>query len=53
MSSHEKPLLSVDTVVTLHSEELFHNKARTVFIEHAGQRYFLRLTRENKLILTK
>lgn len=27
--------------------------ARTVEIEHAGQRYTLRLTRENKLILTK
>lgn len=26
---------------------------RTVEIDHAGQRYTLRLTRENKLILTK
>lgn len=25
----------------------------TVVIEHAGQRYLLRVTRENKLILTK
>lgn len=27
--------------------------ARTVLIEHAGQHYQLRITRENKLILTK
>ncbi|WP_298395440.1 hemin uptake protein HemP [uncultured Azonexus sp.] len=27
--------------------------ANTVEIEHAGQRYLLRVTRENKLILTK
>lgn len=27
--------------------------ARTVWIDHAGQRYMLRITRENKLILTK
>jgi hemin uptake protein HemP len=27
--------------------------AQIVFIEHAGQRYTLRITRENKLILTK
>ena len=27
--------------------------ARVVCIEHAGQRYMLRITRENKLILTK
>jgi hemin uptake protein HemP len=27
--------------------------APTVEIEHAGQRYLLRVTRENKLILTK
>lgn len=55
MPSHEQqPSRREDTVVTLRSEELFcNNKARTVFIEHAGQRYQLRLTRENKLILTK
>jgi len=34
------------------SAELF--KGNTVVeIEHAGQRYLLRVTRENKLILTK
>ena len=36
----------------LPSSRLFGN-ARTVFIDHAGQRYTLRITRENKLILTK
>lgn len=34
------------------SSEILQGK-RTVEIEHAGQRYTLRLTRENKLILTK
>lgn len=34
------------------SEKLFAG-ATTVEIEHAGQRYLLRVTRENKLILTK
>ena len=36
----------------LSSEELLQG-ASAVEIEHAGQRYFLRITRENKLILTK
>ncbi|HQQ64050.1 MAG TPA: hemin uptake protein HemP [Pseudomonadales bacterium] len=34
------------------SEEIFLG-ARIVRIEHAGQHYLLRLTKENKLILTK
>jgi len=34
------------------SEELLRG-APAVEIEHAGQRYLLRVTRENKLILTK
>jgi hemin uptake protein HemP len=34
------------------SSRLF-GAAQTVFIDHAGQRYTLRITRENKLILTK
>jgi hemin uptake protein HemP len=38
--------------VILHSQDLFRT-SRTVFIEHDGQRYLLRLTKENKLILTK
>ncbi|HET8711190.1 MAG TPA: hemin uptake protein HemP [Spongiibacteraceae bacterium] len=36
----------------LTSEELFRS-GNTVRIEHAGQTYWLRLTRGNKLILTK
>lgn len=36
----------------LSSEELFHN-CNTVQIMHAGQSYWLRLTRGNRLILTK
>ena len=36
----------------LNSEQLFQGR-NVVEIEHAGQCYLLRLTRENKLILTK
>jgi len=36
----------------LASKQLFRGN-NTVCIEHGGQRYLLRLTRENKLILTK
>lgn len=36
----------------LSSSQLFQG-SNTVRIEHAGQSYILRLTRENKLILTK
>lgn len=36
----------------LHSAELF-GTAREVVIEHAGEEYRLRLTRQGKLILTK
>jgi len=39
-------------VVRLESGEILKG-ANTVEIEHAGQRYLLRVTRENKLILTK
>jgi hemin uptake protein HemP len=34
------------------SQELFRNSS-TVCIEHQGEHYWLRLTRGNKLILTK
>ena len=34
------------------SEQLLRG-ATTLAIDHAGQRYLLRVTRENKLILTK
>ncbi|PKO87212.1 MAG: hemin uptake protein HemP [Betaproteobacteria bacterium HGW-Betaproteobacteria-10] len=33
--------------------EMILGGATTVEIDHAGQRYLLRVTRENKLILTK
>ncbi len=39
-------------VVVVESRDLFAG-ARTVRIAHAGQTYLLRITRENKLILTK
>lgn len=43
---------SISPAAQLSSEELFR-KGKTVRIEHAGQIYWLRLTRGNKLILTK
>lgn len=39
-------------VTRLESGEILKG-ANTVEIEHAGQRYLLRVTRENKLLLTK
>ncbi|MGC8508649.1 MAG: hemin uptake protein HemP [Thiomonas sp.] len=45
----ENPL---NTGLTLHSRELFRQGA-VVQIRHQGQTYQLRLTRQDKLILTK
>ncbi len=43
---------TIDSVPLISTADLFkdHN---TVHIEHRGQCYMLRITRENKLILTK
>jgi hemin uptake protein HemP len=41
-----------DGAVVLDSRNLFLH-SRTVYIEHESQRYMLRLTKDNKLILTK
>ena len=53
------PPRNTDTRVThaanrpqISSTEILQGQA-SVEIEHAGQRYLLRVTRENKLILTK
>lgn len=43
---------SSDNRPRLESEQILRGN-NTVEIEHAGQRYLLRVTRENKLILTK
>lgn len=56
----DKPLPSMPVAVPIQnaqpgrvsSAELLRGQS-TVEIEHAGQRYWLRVTRENKLILTK
>lgn len=49
-----EPKLSITqaTQPRLHSKELF-GSAREIVIEHAGDEYRLRLTRQGKLILTK
>ncbi|WP_313953336.1 hemin uptake protein HemP [Accumulibacter sp.] len=46
-----KPVQSA-AVASIDSRQLFQQSS-TIHIEHAGQRYVLRVTRENKLILTK
>ena len=43
---------TTETRPRINSEKILGG-ATTVEIEHAGQRYLLRVTRENKLILTK
>jgi hemin uptake protein HemP len=51
-----KPLPPTDSQATtklpVSSEQLLRGST-TLEIDHAGQRYLLRVTRENKLILTK
>ena len=50
-----KPLPPTDSPARrppVSSEQLLRG-ATTLEIDHAGQRYLLRVTRENKLILTK
>ncbi len=44
VNSNESPVIP---------SSLLFKGAQSVQIEHAGQRYQLRITRENKLILTK
>lgn len=44
--------LRLEQVPRIVSSDLLHGQ-RMLEIEHAGQRYTLRVTRENKLILTK
>jgi hemin uptake protein HemP len=52
-----KPLLArpeaLPTVSIIDSRQLLQPGQTTLYIDHGGQRYLLRVTRENKLILTK
>lgn len=43
---------ALNALPRIESEEILRG-SNTVEIAHAGQRYLLRVTRENKLILTK
>ncbi|MBL6986905.1 MAG: hemin uptake protein HemP [Methylobacter sp.] len=63
MNKHSSPLTLKSTLsakqditptlqLRLNSAELF-NTTSEIVIEHAGEEYRLRLTRQNKLILTK
>ena len=49
---HDPPAANTTNRPRIASEQLLRG-ALTVEIEHAGQCYLLRVTRENKLILTK
>lgn len=51
-TGHGIPETLAGQVLSIKSSDLFQ-VARSVCIEHAGQVYILRLTKENKLILTK
>lgn len=52
-SAPPKPsILGKDKLPRISSEQIFQG-ASTLEIDHGGQRYLLRVTRENKLILTK
>lgn len=59
MSTHERmlrtpmpPVTKAEGVRTIDSRELL-GSSQEIVIVHQGQRYRLRLTRQNKLILTK
>jgi hemin uptake protein HemP len=54
MSTKEDPVLTdvISTPRVIHSAQLFAGK-NEVRIVHAGVQYVLRITKENKLILTK
>lgn len=43
---------TADSIPRIDSQQLLLGQ-RTIEIDHSGQRYTLRVTRENKLILTK
>lgn len=51
-SSAVKDDTRADKTAIIDSSELFRQNP-FVYIEHEGQKYILRVTRENKLILTK
>lgn len=47
-----RPSIRDDNVTRVHSADLFR-KNRRLIIEHQGEEYCLRLTRNERLILTK
>ena len=49
---HSAPPVQPSQLPRIDSSQLLQG-ATVIEIEHAGQRYLLRVTRENKLILTK
>jgi hemin uptake protein HemP len=52
MNQHQSLAMSAESLPVLESEQLFA-WTREVRIHHCGQQYRLRLTGNNKLILTK
>jgi len=51
-SARPAPAGAMPAPAPLRAEDLLRDR-RTLVIEHAGERYLLRLTRNGKLILTK
>ncbi|MBX9901228.1 MAG: hemin uptake protein HemP [Burkholderiaceae bacterium] len=51
-TSHKKELGRTSSPLQIDSQTLFAGR-RELIIEHQGERYQLRVTRQNKLILTK
>ncbi len=53
LQSKDSTAVALTNYVQLDTRDIFQNGVRQVEIVHGEARYSLRLTRENKLILTK
>lgn len=51
-SAHAQDDMKISKIKRLNSDKLFTN-VKEVMIDHEDETYFLRLTKQNKLILTK
>lgn len=51
--SNAQHCVETESLKRISTEELFEGVSKHLVIEHAGAEYRLRITRQNKLILTK
>ncbi|PPC84070.1 MAG: hypothetical protein CTY38_02875 [Methylotenera sp.] len=51
-SARTQDAIKISRIKRLHSDKLFTN-VKEVMIDHEDETYFLRITKQNKLILTK